>query len=148
MKASMIFAVLTSALIITGCGDGDSNSPTASISNTEAPAQAQQSPASPASPVPSPATKTSSTADNGSAASAPGGADQSTLHVVQDSPIDPPSPPVSMSAGVTETIDPPGTSSPLAQTFAPTNDDSSTVASEQLTPVVHYPPEPAAGSSD
>jgi PBP1b-binding outer membrane lipoprotein LpoB len=142
MKTSMIFAVLTSALIITGCGDGDSSSPTASSGDSSTVAQQ-----SPAAPVTTPTANTPR-ADTSNAASTPGAADQSTLHVVQDAPIDPPSPAVSMSAGVTETIDPPGTSSPLAQTFAPTNDDTASVASEQLTPVVHYPPEPATSSSN
>jgi hypothetical protein len=142
MKTSMIFAVLTGALIIAGCGDGNSSSPTASIDSTNA--AAQQNPMSPLAP---PAANTAS-ANNGSAASTQGAADQSVARAGQDSPIDPPSAPISMSAGVTETIDPPGTASPLAQTFAPTNGDTSSVASEQLAPVVHYPPEPAAGSSN
>jgi hypothetical protein len=144
MKASMILAVLTGALLVTGCGDGNSTSPTASLGTADASAQQNaQSPALPSAPP-----TDNASADTSNAASAPEIADPRAVNATQNSPIDPPSPPVSMSAGVTETIDPPRPASALAQDIAPTNNDTSSVASEQLTPVVHYPLEPAAGSSN
>src|ERR1700748_938967 len=103
MKTSMIFVVLAGALITAGCGDGNSSSPTASVDSTHAAAQQ-----SPMAPPATPAANTAS-ANNGDAASAPGAAAPGAARVVQDSPIDPPTPAISMSAGVTETIDPPGT---------------------------------------
>jgi hypothetical protein len=138
MKASMIFAVLTGVLALTGCGDGNSNNPTTSQGSTDAlqpsPAPVQQSSVSPTSTFPP---------DNNSAASAPDAANP-----VQNAAIDPPSPAISMSAGVTETVDPPRPASALGQTIAPTNEDTSSVAAEQVTPVVHYPPDPATGSNN
>jgi hypothetical protein len=140
MKALMIIAVLTGVLAVTGCGDGNSNNPSAAASpgSTDAaqpgPAPVQQRSVSPTSTFPP---------DNSGAAFAPDPANP-----VQNAAIDPPSPPISMSAGVTETVDPPRPASALGQTIAPTNDDTSSVAAEQVTPVVHYPPDPATGSDN
>jgi hypothetical protein len=62
-------------------------------------------------------------------------------------PIDPPSPAIAMSAGVTETVDPPNPASAPAATMFPPTDDTTSVAAQQLTPVVHYPPDPS-GTND
>ncbi|MFX1738982.1 hypothetical protein PXJ20_12850 [Paraburkholderia sp. A1RI_3L] len=64
------------------------------------------------------------------------------------STIDPPSPAISMSAGVTETVDPPRAGPPLAQAVGRSPDGAPWAAAEQSTPVVHYPPEPAADESN
>jgi hypothetical protein len=61
--------------------------------------------------------------------------------------IDPPSPPVAMSAGVTETVDPPNPASAPASTLFPPTADTTSVAAQQLTPVVHYPPD-LSGTDD
>jgi hypothetical protein len=47
---------------------------------------------------------------------------------------------LAMAAGVTNTTEPPFAGA-FEQTIARTHDGTSSVASEQLTPVAHYPPE-------
>jgi hypothetical protein len=52
-----------------------------------------------------------------------------------------------MSAGVTETVDPPNPASAPASTLFPPTADTTSVAAQQLTPVVHYPPD-LSGTDD
>jgi hypothetical protein len=119
MKVPVIVFALAAATILAGCGDGSSNDPATTFGTSNA------------SALPSPP----SLAGNGS--SSPPAPAMS---------IDPPSPPVAMSAGVTETIDPPNPASAPASTMAlPT--DTTSVTAQQLPPVVHYPPDPS-GTDD
>jgi hypothetical protein len=160
MNARVIFVILTGLLVVAGCGDGGSASrPATTSSSTDT--SVQPLPASPAvstkvaatlsSALPaSPASSETGTPGTSLDTAAPGAglALQSAANVVATPPVDPPSAPLSMSAGVTETVDPPGTSPALAPTIAPSNAEPATVAQEPFTPVVHYPPEPAAGSGN
>ncbi|PEH83028.1 hypothetical protein [Burkholderia gladioli] len=86
--------------------------------------------------------------DSSAPGTAPAAAPPTTDAPRDSSPIDPPSPAIAMSAGVTETVDPPRAARALAQTINPGHGESAWLASEQSTPVVHYPPEPAADASN
>jgi hypothetical protein len=123
MKIPIIGIALAGVTILAGCGNGSSNDPATTVSTTNAPVNASALPG------------TRSFPDNSS--SSPPAPAMS---------IDPPSPPVAMSAGVTETIDPPNPASAPASTMIPPTDDTTSVAA-QLTPVVHYPPDPS-GTDD
>jgi hypothetical protein len=126
MKRFLILIAISSVSMIAGCGNGDAGNPSPVASQADASTQANQPPLA----VPPP-----------SSVEAPNPA-------VATQAIDPPSPPIAMSAGVTETIDAPRPASALAQTIAPSDDGSSSLASQQVAPVVHYPPDPATGSDD
>jgi hypothetical protein len=127
MKIPVIGIALAGVAILAGCGNGSSNDPAATISSTNVSANASTN----LSAVPGPT-------------SLPGNSSSSTPPSMS---IDPPSPAIAMSAGVTETVDPPNPASAPAATMFPPADDTTSVAAQQLTPVVHYPPDPS-GTND
>ncbi len=118
MKIMAIEIALAGVTLLAGCGNGSSNDPASTVSSTNASTDASALPAMPSLP-----------GNRSSSLTAPAMS------------IDPPSPPIAMSAGATETVDPPNPASAPASTQFPPTDDTASVAAQQLTPVVHYPPD-------
>ncbi|WP_186150632.1 hypothetical protein [Burkholderia gladioli] len=137
MKESRVLVVLAALLMLAGCDKGN---PAGAASSRQDFAALSLHPADNAGG----ANRFGTAPDSSAPAAAPPIAD-----APQDtSPIDPPSPAIAMSAGVTETVDPPRAARALAPTIDLGHGESAWLAAEQSTPVVHYPPEPAADASN
>ncbi|MGS1025111.1 hypothetical protein [Burkholderia glumae] len=136
MKASRFLVALAVMPVLAGC---DKANPVGAVSSRQDFAALSLRPADHAAG----ASRFGTTLDSGAPLAT------ATAQAPHDtSPIDPPSPAVAMSAGVTETVDPPRAARALAPTIRPTDGEPSPLAFEQSPPVVHYPPEPAADSSN
>ncbi|URV28244.1 hypothetical protein [Burkholderia gladioli] len=141
MKESRVLVVLAAMLMLAGCDKGN---PAGAASSRQDFAALSLHPADNAGGANRFGTAPDSIAPGTAPAAAPPIAD--APH--DTSPIDPPSPAIAMSAGVTETVDPPRAARALAPTIDPGHGESAWLAAEQSTPVVHYPPEPAADASN
>ncbi|MGJ0522953.1 hypothetical protein [Burkholderia gladioli] len=135
MKESRVLVVLAALLMLAGCDKGN---PAGAASSRQDFAALSLHPADNAGG----ANRFGTAPDSSASGTAPADAPHDT------SPIDPPSPAIAMSAGVTETVDPPRAARALAPTIDPGHGESAWLAAEQSTPVVHYPPEPAADASN
>lgn len=139
MKIPVMVIALAGVTLIAGCGNGSPNDPATSVSTTNASANESANPSvNGPTNAPTLASTPPLVAGDGNSNGLPAAAAMS---------IDPPSPPIAMSAGVTVTIDPPNPASAPVITLPPPTDDTTSVAAQQLTPVVHYPPDPS-GTDD